>query len=176
MPHTLTWPVIAGLAVVGAAAGVGLGRSAIAEVNPAYFQDRGGSNFFADMSPNQPRERADWAQVTAAEYQQAAAALPPAAPAGGCVGCATWPVAPRPATDPAIERQLKQAWREARAPAPQPAVRYVETVVYEAPAEPDPAQERIRRYSTFPVRRAAAPPPPPEPAEAPADDGDAATQ
>jgi hypothetical protein len=176
MPHVMTWPVVVGLSVVGAAAGIGLGRSAIAELNPAYFQDRGGSSFFADLAPNRPVQRADWAQVTAAEYQQQANAPAPAPAAGGCVGCATWPMDPRPVHDPAIERSLKQAWREARAPAPQPEVRYVETLVYEAAPAPDPGRERIRRYSSYPVTRGQAAPPPPEEEFDPADQGDAATQ
>jgi len=178
MPHVVTWPVIAGLSVVAAGAGIELGRSTISDVNPAYLQDREGSNFFADLAPNASGPRADWAQVAAAEYQQQAAAPAPAQAAGGCVGCATWPVDPRPTPDPAVERSLRQAWREARPPAPQPEVRYVETVVYEAAPAPDPARERIRRYSTYPVTRAQAPAPAPDDEDygEPATGGDAATQ
>jgi hypothetical protein len=176
MPHALTWPVLAGLSIVGAAAGLQLGRSTIAEVNPAYFQAHEGSAFFADLAPNKPRERADWSQVTASEYQQQAAAAAPPAAAGGCVGCATWPVDPRPVRDPAIDRTLRQAWRETHAPAPRPDVRYVETIVYETAPAPDPMRERVRRYSTYPVTRAEPPQPPERDLPEPVDEGDAATR
>ena len=39
MPATTTLPIMAGLSILGAALGVSLGRSAIAEINPAYFSE-----------------------------------------------------------------------------------------------------------------------------------------
>jgi hypothetical protein len=170
MPHALTLPVVAGLALVGASVtGVALGRSAIAEINPAHFQDDGGSQFFADLAPNR---RADWDRVQATEYQQAATAPPPAATPN-----ATWPIATPPLHDPAVDRALAQAWREVRTPAAQ--VRYVERVTYEQPGydapREDPVPERVRRYASYPVYRDPPPPPLPERDDGP-DEGDAATQ
>jgi hypothetical protein len=170
MPYALTLPVVAAASIVGATAvGILLGRSAIAEINPVHFQTAEETQFFADLAPNR---RADWGAVQAAEYRQQAAAPAPAPPAGGCVGCATWPAGAPQVRDPQADRALRQAWREARAPAPQ--VRYVERIVYED-ARPDPVPARVRRYAHYPVYRDEPPPPPPDWAE-PADEGDAATQ
>jgi hypothetical protein len=170
MPHALTVPVIAAASLVGATAlGVGLGRSAIAEINPVHFQDSQETQFYSDLAPNR---RADWASVTAAEYRQEASVPAPAA-----TPSMTWPAAPPAAHDRRIDRALDSAWREARAPAPDP--RYVETVVYDydPPPRPDPVPERVRRYSSYPVTRDAPPPPPPPRRwQEPADEGDAATQ
>lgn len=167
MPHSLALPVLTAVAIVGAtAAGVGLGHSAIAEINPAHFQESTESQFYGDLAPN---HRADWGAVSAAEYQQQAAAPPPATAAVA----ATWPVAAPPARDPKIDRVLNQAWREASAPKPD--VRYVERVVYVEP-RPDPVPERVHRYASYPVSRDEVPPPPPPPEDDGPDGGDAATQ
>jgi hypothetical protein len=169
MPHSLTWPLVAAATLVGATAtGVMLGHSTIADINPKHFGggDGGGTQFYGDLASNR---RADWGSVAAAELQQATMTPPPAAVSAA----ATWPAAPPPVHDTAVDRALAQAWREVRAPAPQP--RYVETVVYEAPARPDPVPERVRRYSHYPVYRDE-PPPPPPPDDDDGPDGDAATQ
>lgn len=172
MPYSLTLPlVIAGAAGVAALGGVVLGHSAIADINPAHFHDASESQFYSDLAPNR---RADWGSVSADEYRQQASAPPPAAAPNGCVGCTTWPANPRPSVDPAVARELKAAWREARAPVPQ--VRYVEEVVYEAPPRPDPVPERVRRYARYPVMQGEAPPPPPPDWAEPDDEGDAATR
>ena len=169
MPHSLTLPLVAAATLVGATAtGVMLGHSTVAEINPKHFGggDGEGSQFYSDLAPNR---RADWGSVAAAELQQATTTPPPPA-----ASAAMWPAAPPPAHDTAVDRALAQAWREVRAPAPQP--RYVETAVYEVAARPDPVPERVRRYSHYPVSRDEPPPPPPPDDEDDGPDGDAATQ
>ncbi|MBV9930809.1 MAG: hypothetical protein JO013_07675 [Alphaproteobacteria bacterium] len=168
MPHSLTLPLVAAASLVGATAGgIALGHSTIAEINPKHFAAGEDSQFYADLAPNR---RADWGQVAATELQQAASAPPPVTDPA-----ATWPVAPIPVHDPAVDRALAQAWREVRAPAPAPAPRYVEPVAYEAAARPDPIPARVRRYASYPVSRDE-PPPPPPPEEDDGPAGDAATQ
>lgn len=44
-------PVTAALAIAGTIAGVHLGRSAIAEIDPAHFEHAGNGRFFADLVP-----------------------------------------------------------------------------------------------------------------------------
>lgn len=161
MPHTASLVAASVLSLAGAAIGTGLGRSTIAEINPAYFKDPD-SAFYADLVPN-ARPREDWEQLQAQEYQAAVQGPPPAA----CANC-TWPVDPTPRPDPIIAR-----YDEPRA-TPPPRVRTrveapVETIVIEQPAEPD--WGRIQRYAAYPVNRNGDP--------APAEDdggGDAGTQ
>jgi hypothetical protein len=171
MPHSLTLPLVAAATILaGTATGIGLGHSTVAEINPKHFGGGDDTQFYGDLAPNRP---ADWGSVAAAELQQAGTAPPPATNTA-----ATWPLAPAPVRDRAVDRALAEAWREARAPAPRP--RYAETVVYEAPApapaQPDPGA-RVRRYASYPIYRDEPPPPPPPDDE---DDGpyggDAATQ
>jgi hypothetical protein len=67
MAYPIALPAIAGLTIVGAAAGVWLGKSAISEINPAYY-NAPETRFHADLSPYRSP---DWAKVQAAELQQA---------------------------------------------------------------------------------------------------------
>jgi hypothetical protein len=170
MPHSLTLPFAAAAAILGATAtGIALGHSTIADINPKQFAGGDDTQFYGDLAPNR---RADWGSVAAAELQQATAAPPPVTNTA-----ATWPAAPTPVHDPSVDRALAEAWREARAPAPQP--RY-ETMVYEsrapAPAPADPVQARVRRYASYPVYRDEPPPPPPDEEEDGPYAADAATQ
>lgn len=50
MAHPMAWPAMAALSIAGAAIGVQLGRSAIAEINPLYFSTPQ-ARFFADLTP-----------------------------------------------------------------------------------------------------------------------------
>ncbi|MDB5698159.1 MAG: hypothetical protein JWN69_963, partial [Alphaproteobacteria bacterium] len=52
MAYPVALPAMAALSIVGAALGVHLGRSAIAEINPAYFSTPEPTHFFADLAPN----------------------------------------------------------------------------------------------------------------------------
>jgi hypothetical protein len=51
MAYPVTLPAMAALSIAGAALGVQLGRSAIAEVNPLYFNAPHQARFFADLAP-----------------------------------------------------------------------------------------------------------------------------
>ncbi|MGE5721475.1 MAG: hypothetical protein ACM3YM_03360 [Sphingomonadales bacterium] len=51
MAYSTTVPALAALSLLGAGAGVQLGRSAIGEINPVYFHDRLPPRSFADLAP-----------------------------------------------------------------------------------------------------------------------------
>jgi len=143
VPHSLVLPLIAGLSLAGAAVGVQLGHSAIAEIDPGLFAEPEES-FHAGLVPYQS---ADWAQVQQAEYRQQDVVTQPEVPPA-CVGCVTWPLELGPQPSAAVPRDYRTAAE------PSVRTRYVEVetvpsvVVDEAP---DPARERIARYSSFPV-------------------------
>jgi hypothetical protein len=168
MPNTTLLAVAGGLSIAGAAVGVTLGRSTVAEINPAYMQDAE-VPFYSGLVPG-GRPRADWAQVQAQEYQAEAQAPPPAS---GCVGC-TWPVDPTPREDPAIARydRVQYARYESAAPVER-AEAPARIVVVEQPAQRD--WSNVTRYAEEPVRRASASMPA-EPTDDGADGEDAATQ
>jgi hypothetical protein len=169
VPNAYIFPMIAGLAVAGAAAGVQMGHSAIAEIKPDYFQEPA-ARFHADLVPYRSP---DWAQVQAQEYNQPPQVVTQdAAMGGGCVGCRTWPVEYVPRHDPTVDRiyaadgvdrEYREAVRAARA-AP------TTVVVQEAP---DASRERIVRYASYPVSREEADAAAAEAADA---EDDAATQ
>ncbi|HEY0413671.1 MAG TPA: hypothetical protein VGD66_11055 [Allosphingosinicella sp.] len=146
MPTRFTLPILAGLSIGGAALGMQFGHAAIAEVNPAYFQEPE-TSFHADLVAYRSP---DWAKVQAAETEQAVQGQVQ------CIGCVNapppaYPVEYVPAHDPYVDLAVS-SWpapaRKARirvqeeAPAPQAA---------EAEPEPDPARERITRFSRYPV-------------------------
>jgi len=145
MPVSTTLPVIAGLSILGAAFGITLGKSAIAEINPAYF-DESADDFHADLVPYRSP---DWAQVHAAEYRAAQQPVIVGELGTGCIGCRDYPVEYYPRHDPVVDRYVEGgAYVEdglLRAPEPT-----VVTVAAEAPA-PDPVRERIQAYSSYPV-------------------------
>lgn len=132
MPRSTTLPIMAGLSIVGAALGVTLGRSAIAEIDPAYFADPE-VPFHADLAPYRSP---DWAQVQAAEYRQVTSAE---GLGTGCVGCGDYPIEYVPRPDPAV---ASYGWAAAAEP--------LEEVTYEAP-ERDPEMERVQLYASYPV-------------------------
>ena len=51
MAYPVALPAVAALSIAGAAIGVQLGRSAIAEINPVYFSTPEAARFFADLTP-----------------------------------------------------------------------------------------------------------------------------
>ncbi len=138
MPVSTTLPVLAGLSILGAALGITLGKSAIAEINPAYFNEAE-DDFHADLVPNRG---SDWAQVHQAEYRAAQQPVLVGELGSGCVGCANYPVAYVPRHDPAVD--LYADGELLRAPEPT-----VVTVAAEPAADPD--RERIVRYASYPV-------------------------
>ena len=142
MPASTTLPVMAGLSILGAALGITLGKSAIAEINPAYFNEAE-DDFHADLVPS-----ADWAQVHQAEYRAAQQPVLVGELGSGCVGCRTYPVDYVPQHDPAVDRYVEGGNAEDRLlRAPEPT--YVEGVA--TAAAPDPGREQILRYASYPV-------------------------
>jgi hypothetical protein len=154
MPATTTLPIMAGLAILGAALGVNLGRSAISEINPAYFSDPEDA-FHSDLVPYRSP---DWAQVQAAEYRAAQQPVLVGELGSGCIGCRDYPVEYVPRHDPAVDGYQDSY----SASAPQPA----QIVVVETPAAPDPARERIQLYASYPVSSGEQPAPAAESAAA----------
>jgi hypothetical protein len=147
MPNTTLLAVAGGLSIAGAAVGVTLGRSTVAEINPAYLQDAE-VPFYSGLVPG-GRPRADWAQVQAQEYQAQAQGQTP--PPAGCVGC-TWPVDPTPREDPAIATYDRMQYAQYEpAPPRERAEAPVRIMVVEQPAERD--WNRVTRYANYPVRR-----------------------
>ncbi|MDQ1686951.1 MAG: hypothetical protein QOC82_3688 [Frankiaceae bacterium] len=143
MPNSLVLPLIAGLSLAGAAVGVQIGHSAISEIDPSLFSEPEES-FHAALSPYQSPS---WAQVQQAEYAQPEVVAQPEVPPA-CIGCVTWPIELGPQPSSAVPRDYRVAAE------PSVRARYAEAetvpsmVVDDAP---DPARERIARYSTFPV-------------------------
>jgi hypothetical protein len=163
MPASTTLPIVAGLSILGAALGVNLGRSAISEINPAYYSEPEES-FHADLAPYRSP---DWAQVQTAEYQAAQQPVLVQGLGSGCVGCADYPVEYVPQHEPAVDGY--QDGYAASAP-PQPA----QIVIVETPA-PDPARERIERYASYPVSSDEKPAQAAEATEAPGEEAAAPT-
>jgi hypothetical protein len=143
VPNSLVLPLVAGLSLAGAAVGLQLGHSAIAEIDPGLFSEPEES-FHAGLSPYQSP---DWAQVQQAEYRQPEIVAQPEVPPA-CIGCVTWPIelGPQPsATAP-------QDYRVAASPRAGMRDREVETVPSVVVEDaPDPARDRIARYSSYPV-------------------------
>ena len=138
MPVSTTLPIMAGLSILGAALGVTLGKSAVAEINPAYFNEAE-DEFHADLVPYQSP---DWAQAQQAEYRAAQQPVIVGELGGGCVGCRAYPVEYVPRHDPAVDYYADGELLRA----PEPTV----VTVAQAPA-PDPARERIQAYASYPV-------------------------
>jgi hypothetical protein len=138
MPVSTTLPVMAGLSILGAALGITLGKSAVAEINPAYFNEAE-DEFHSDLVPYRSP---DWGQVHQAEYRAAQQPARVGELGSGCVGCSDYPVAYVPRHDPSVD--LYANGELIRAPEP--------TVVTVAAAPPaDPAREQIVRYASYPV-------------------------
>lgn len=140
MPATTTLPIMAGLAILGAALGVNLGHSAVSEINPAYFSDPEDS-FHSDLVPYRSP---DWAQVQASEYRAAQQPVLVGDLGSGCIGCRDYPVEYVPRHDYAVDGY--DDGYAAMAPAAAPA----QIVIVETPT-PDPDRERIQAYSSYRV-------------------------
>jgi hypothetical protein len=140
MPATTTLPIMAGLTIAGAALGISLGQSAVAEINPAYFTEAEDS-FHSDLVPYRSP---DWAQVQAAEYRAAQQPVVIGDLGSGCIGCRDYPVEYVPRHDPAVDGYEDGYAASASQPA--------QIVIVETPAAaPDPARERIQAYASYPV-------------------------
>jgi hypothetical protein len=138
MAHPLTLPTIGVLALSGAALGLHLGREAISEINPIYFQEPA-TRFHADLSPYQSQSPASYAPRMDMGS--------PLELGAGCIGCRTYPEEYFPQRDPAVIRVIEGASEQ------QP-----ELQLAVAEAEPDPELiqrqsdlERLQRYAAFAV-------------------------
>ena len=99
MPNVLTLSTLSVLAVAGSVSGVYLGRSAISEINPAYY-DEPDPRFHADLVANPPsRDAAMVHRAGQLSDEEAGRAL-----GSGCVGCATYPEEYYPVHDSSIDK------------------------------------------------------------------------
>lgn len=135
-------PILGGLALIGAGAGLHLGWSAIGEINPVYFsRAHPASSFHGDLGPNRSYDSGP--QMPSIEQAGTRA------PGTGCVGCRPYPEEYRPVPDPAIE-QLYAPARERAASIS------VELAAYgheppEQAARRKADLERVELYSRAPV-------------------------
>lgn len=67
MAHAMTYATVAAVSIVGAGVGVLMGRAAISEINPVYYQAPPSSRSFADLSPATSRTVA-WSSDVPADY------------------------------------------------------------------------------------------------------------
>ena len=81
MAHPLTLPTVGLLALAGIGAGIQLGHSAIAEIDPVYFSQPP-TRFHADLSANRPLDTSPPALLAQAKNPGLGA---------GCIGCRTFP-------------------------------------------------------------------------------------
>jgi hypothetical protein len=146
-------PLLGGLALIGTAAGVSLGQSAVSEINPLYFAEAP-ARFHSDLAANRPKWDDTPAPLTVA--------APTANDLGtGCFGCA--PGRSEYYSAPAVVTYT-QSWSADSQAATAP--------LEAAPVQeiaPDPERERVVRYASYPVyeqQAAAAEASPEEPAAA----------
>ena len=96
MPQAMTLPIIGVLAVAGVGAGIQLGHSALAEINPIYYS-KPATRFHSDLVPNPPSGSAPVMELTRIET---AAAL-----GTGCVGCRAYPEEYFPIHDDSVDAE-----------------------------------------------------------------------
>jgi hypothetical protein len=137
MAHPLTLPMTAVLALVGAGLGIHLGHSAIAEINPAYYNhdDERASKFYADLAPG----KHDWAAVQVSELR--------AAETGeqllyGCVGCTTYPEEYHPIHEASLGKVYEGLAETTETPAEAAAPAVMASAAH---------FEQVERYARYPV-------------------------
>ena len=133
-----TLPALAALALAGTGAGVYLGKAAISEINPLYFNEPE-ARFHGDLVPHRPTEAAGYqaGDLTAANMEQALGS--------GCIGCRAYP-------EEVVLVHRGRADKYAPGGAdfsvePMPAVA-VEQV-------PSPEFAAVERYATYPIAQQA---------------------
>ncbi|HEX8400705.1 MAG TPA: hypothetical protein VF628_03285 [Allosphingosinicella sp.] len=143
-----TLPVYAALALTGIGGGIYLGKAAISEINPAYFNDSE-PRFHSELVPQRPGDEAGYqaGQLSAANYEQAFGK--------GCIGCREYPeemVLVHRGAAAKVEVEYSEI-----APAP------VQALAYEQ--APSVEFASIERYTAYPVQAPvpAAQPEPPAP-------------
>lgn len=127
-------PVLAALALTGAATGIYLGKAAVAEINPAYFSEPE-SRFHSDLTPYRPGEASGYraGELSQSNLDQALGR--------GCLGCRAYP------EDVVLVQRASTGKLHA-----DPAELSSEPVQIAA-AEPLPSPEfaAVERYATYPV-------------------------
>ena len=162
MGYPIALPAIAGLSIMGAVSGIWLGKSAVSEINPLYYQERE-TRFHADLNPYQSP---DWAKVQTSELQQASAGEDYGR---FCLGCSEYPQEVYFARSREADG-LEDGWAASAS--------YAEPEVYAASAETAPVEQadpEWRRVELYANARVSADEPeraPAEPAEAVVDDGE----
>ena len=133
MAYRKTLPIVAGLSILGAGAGLLLGEAAVSEINPAYYSTPI-SRFHADQVPHRSP---DWAQSQVSAPQE----VPYDGLGAGCIGCGG--AVDQVYAAPAVATYDSSWSADAR--------RAAEVAVAPAEPAPDPALERVARYASYPV-------------------------
>lgn len=147
MAHPITLPTVAALALAGMGLGVYLGKSAIAEINPAHFSAFSGSSFYSDLVPNPPDRDA------ASELRDASFT---ADYAMKCVGCRTYREDNAPVFAAELEdyEPYEAEFADYDAAYVAPAADIIEDVDREiAEVARRAARESVARYAHFPVSK-----------------------
>lgn len=136
MPSPMSALTLACLSLVGAGAGVFLGRDAVGEINPIYFTERE-TSWHADLAANQPPA---WDTIPARAMSDAELGM---GLGSGCVGCGEYPEEYYPRHDDSVDYD---SWSSSTsAPDVMPA-----SIGNFEPAN-DPDRRAIEAYSTYPV-------------------------
>jgi len=96
MAQTLRLPIAGALAIAGIGAGIHLGHSALAEINPIYYQTVP-TRFHSDLVPNSSSTPAP---IAALAQTEAGAAL-----GNGCIGCRAYPEEYIPIHDASVDAE-----------------------------------------------------------------------
>ena len=147
MAHRLTFPTLALLAVAGSATGVYLGRAAVAEINPAYFNEPE-PRFHSDLVANRP----SWSSPSVYRAGQLSPAEAEQALGKGCVGCRTYPEEYYPVHDSSVDKYQPGYAEVVEAP-------IAEHAVYQAEAQDEGRAAdfaAVERYSSYAVAEAPA--------------------
>lgn len=138
MAYPVALPAMAALSIAGAAIGVQLGRSAIAEINPVYFHSPEPARFFADLTPKTYRlGTSAWSDSTDHWFNEINVSGRSA-----CLDCSRNFVEPD-----SVEAALPE-WDESAVPSDRP-----EADVDAEVEDPDRGlrASQIERYAAFPV-------------------------
>lgn len=146
MAHAMTYATVAAVSIVGAGLGVYMGRAAISEINPIYYQPLPATRFFSDLSPTTARS-VDWNTEVPADYWANDLNV------GGRLNCNDCPVN---FVDPGFAEiapaAASRSYRddEPNAPMPEAATRYADFSISR--------EEAVRTVDSFPEEQANAAP------------------